>query len=216
MPMIGSVAPLPLPSGTAALIAAMASLPGSAERTERTKKESKLSRDLRRKRPDAVDRLYEEYGSSTFGFLVSLLGDRHTAEDVQQQVFLEAWQKAESFDPARGSLLNWLLMIARSRAIDHMRKRRPEPVDPSLDGHTTVDHRSDGEIDRLLEEWRVSHALARIPKEESHLLRMRFYEDLSQSEIANRTGIPLGTVKMRMVAGLGRLRSELETEGGLA
>lgn len=193
----------------------MASLSGS-ERRERTKKESKLSRDLRRRRPDAVDRLYAEYGSSTFGFLVSMLGDRHTAEDVQQQVFLEAWQKADSFDPTRGSLLNWLLMIARSRAIDHMRKRRPDPVDPSLDGHATVDQHSDGAIDRLLEEWRVSHALARIPKDEAELLKMRFYEDLSQSEIASRTGIPLGTVKMRMVVGLGRLRSELEMEGGLA
>jgi RNA polymerase sigma-70 factor (ECF subfamily) len=164
--------------------------------------------------PDALAEAYERFGRITFGFLVKTLGDRQTAEDVQQQVFLEVWQRAAQYDPARGGLLNWVMTIARSRAIDQLRRRIPEPVGGAEQAQ--FDRGAEGavdEVDRLVERYRVAGLLSGLPREEHRLLRMRFYDELSQSEIADATGIPLGTVKLRMTSALGRLRALLEEEG---
>ena len=72
---------------------------------------------------------YAEFGGTVFGYLVKTLGDRGVAEDVHQQVFLEVWKRSPSYDPERAGLLTWIMQIARSRAIDQMRKRIPDPVD---------------------------------------------------------------------------------------
>ncbi len=151
------------------------------------------------------------HGRTTFGFLLRLLADRAAAEDVQQQVFLEAWQHGDRYDPARGNLLAWLLTIARSRAIDHIRRRVPEPRDPA----STValaDGAEGNKIDELLEHWRLVGVLDQLPPEEADLLRRRFYLEQSQSEIAEKTGLPLGTVKTRMTRALNRMRDLLEAE----
>ena len=105
------------------------------------------------------------------------------------------------------------MTIARSRAIDQLRRRIPEPVGGS--GEPAFERDPDAavdEVDRLIERYRVAGLLAGLPREERALLRMRFYDDLSQTQIAERTGIPLGTVKMRMTRALGRLRERLEEE----
>ncbi len=178
----------------------------SGDRAER-----RLAKRLARRDPEALRELYERHGRATFGFLVRLLGDRATAEDVQQQVFLEAWQRGERYDPARGGLRSWLLAIARSRAIDQLRRRVPEPRDPA----STValaDRADEARADELLEHWLVVGALDDIPATEAELLRRRFYLGQSQSEIAEATGVPLGTVKSRMVSGLRRMRDALEDE----
>ena len=140
-----------------------------------------------------------------------VLGDRAAAEDVQQQVFLEVWQRAERYDPARGGLLTWMLQIARSRAIDHLRRRVPEPRDPAS-AVALADRADETRVDELLEHWHLAGELARLPGEEAELLRRRFYLGQSQSEIAAETGVALGTVKSRMVSGLRRLRVALEDE----
>ena len=141
--------------------------------------------------------------------LLRLLGDRAAAEDVQQQVFTEVWRRAGDYDPRRAGLLTWVLTIARSRAIDHLRRRVPEPRDPQLPDPRTVP----ADADALLERWRVAHLLGRLPENERALLRLRFYDELSQSEISAATDIPIGTVKARMVRGLTRLREMIEAEG---
>ena len=148
-------------------------------------------------------------GAATFGLLVRMLGDRAAAEDVHQQVFIEVWQRADAYDPRRAGLLTWVLTIARSRAIDHLRRRVPEPRDPQLPDPRTVDPGADA----LLERWRLAQLLGRLPEAERALLRLRFYDELSQSEITAATGIPIGTVKARMVRGLTRLREMIEAEG---
>jgi RNA polymerase sigma-70 factor, ECF subfamily len=102
-----------------------------------------------------------------------------------------------------------VLTIARSRAIDHLRRRVPEPRDPQLPDPRAVEE----DADALLERWRVAQLLGRLPEVERALLRLRFYDDLSQSEISAATGIPMGTVKARMVRGLTRLREMIEAEG---
>ena len=156
----------------------------------------------------AIADLYTRFGASIFAFLLTTLRDRSSAEDVQQQVFLEEWQRAASYDPARGSLLTWLMMIARSRAIDHLRRRVPEPVGGPGDLPEAARQDID-EVDRLVERYRVASLLAGLHAEEAKILRMRFYDDLSQTEIAARTGMPLGTVKMRMARALERMRDQI-------
>jgi RNA polymerase sigma-70 factor (ECF subfamily) len=178
------------------------------------REERRLAQRLRRQEPDALRDVYAEYGGSVFGFLLQTLRERSTAEDVQQQVFLEVWQRAPSFDPARGSLLGWILTMARSRAIDELRRRVPEPRDPTV-AVTLLDstqRSGEDDVDDLIEHWHLAHLLTRLPSTEADLLRRRFYDGRTQTEIADETGIPLGTVKMRMVSGLDHLRGLLEDE----
>ena len=108
------------------------------------------------------------------------------------------------------------MTIARSRAIDELRRRVPEPCDPAGTAAELQDTDPERSPDALLERWRVAHLLSRLRPDEAELLRMRFYAGLSQSEIAERTGVPLGTVKMRMVAALQRLRGMLDDEEAAA
>jgi RNA polymerase sigma-70 factor (ECF subfamily) len=136
--------------------------------------------------------------------------------DVLQQVLVVVWQRGASYDPDRAGLLTWVLTIARSRAIDELRRRVPEPIDPAgLTMQVEAADRGESETDQLLEQWRIAGLLARLPKDEESLLRLRFYEGLSQSEIAESTGIALGTVKARMVRGLCQLRDLVEAEEGV-
>ena len=176
----------------------------------------RFARALQRRDSHALGEVHAEYGPTVLGYLVNLLGDRGAAEDVHQQVFLEVWQRAPSYDPGRGSILTWIMTITRSRAVDELRRRVPEPRDPMASPALALAEDSDPERspDALLERWRVAHLLSRLRAEEADLLRMRFFDGLSQSEIAERTGIPIGTVKMRMVTALERLRDLVEEEGG--
>lgn len=154
--------------------------------------------------PVAIGLVEERFGRLLQGFLGEALPDRASAEDVKQQVLLEIWRRGPDYDPERGGLLTWIMTIARSRAIDELRRRRPEPVDP-----TEVQAASgagEPEVERMLERWRLADLLDKIPREEAITLRLRFYDELAQTEIAERTGVPLGTVKTRMVRGLARLR----------
>lgn len=169
---------------------------------------------LRKQDPEALRELYELYSRPVFAFLLRQLSDRATAEDVQQQVFMEAWQKATNFDPERGSLLTWLMLMARSRAIDSSRRRVPEPRDPQGTARVLESQQPErNEIDEAVETWHFSQLIGRLPQDEADLLKYRFQGELSQSEIADTTGIPLGTVKSRMVSGLQRLRTMMEAEG---
>jgi len=174
----------------------------------------KLASALRRRDPAVLAAIQAEYGATVLGYLRGVLGDRASAEDVFQVTLLEVWQRGEAYDPARSSLLTWMMLIARSRAIDLMRRRIPEPRDPATtemlidrDGAHGADH-----ADALLEQWRMAHLLKSLPPEQSEMLRMRFYGGLSQREISARTDVPLGTVKMRMVQALERLRELLDAE----
>lgn len=170
-----------------------------------------LVRSLHRREESAIDRIYAEYGSTVFGFLLRTLRDRAAAEDVQQQVFLEVWKGGPGYDPQRGGLLTWIMQIARNRAIDQLRRKIPEPFDPQ-DSPPTDSLVSDESVDELIDTWHMTHLLRQIPREEADLLRARFFDGKSQSEIAAETGVALGTVKMMMVRGLRRLRDLVEQE----
>jgi RNA polymerase sigma-70 factor (ECF subfamily) len=169
---------------------------------------------LQRGDPSALTSAHERYGPAVLGYLRRALGDPASAEDVHQEVFLEVWRRGPDFDPARASLGTWIMLIARSRAIDHLRKRVPEPRDPQGPDGAALEQREDPSAgpDALLERWRMALLLSRLPDDEARVLRLRFHEGLSQSEIAASTGVPLGTVKTWMVRGLGRLREMIDAE----
>lgn len=178
-----------------------------------TRDERRLAKGLRRRDPAALEELHTLCGRATFGLLLRMLGDRAEAEDIFQAVLLEAWERGGNYDPRRASPLTWVLLMARSRAIDHLRRRIPEPRDPV--GAIALLDREGGEqghADELIEEWHMAGLLARLPVEEAAILRARFHDGLSQREIAESFDVPLGTVKMRMVHGLERLRELIRHE----
>lgn len=201
-------------------VAAFASRTTSAQRAGPARRcperaELRLAARLRDGDPNALAEIYRQYGATTFGYLVRVLHDRGAAEDVQQQVYTELWRRAGEFDPERAGLLTWTMTITRSRAIDYLRRRVPEPRDPDVAARTIEAGQGvEAESDALADRWRMAHYLGRLPEDERVLLRLRFYEELSQTEIAERTGVALGTVKARMVRGLRRLREMIETEEG--
>jgi len=177
-------------------------------RTAPSPAERRIVDGLHRRDPDAVRTLYAEYGPSTLALLRNTLHDRSAAEDVYQQVLIEVWERSPSYDPARSSLHTWLGTIARSRAIDHMRRRVPEPRDPALPDHF---ERSEPGIDPV-ERMAVADLLRRLPPEESAVVWLHYHFGLSQSQIAAHTGAPLGTVKSRTASALRRLRAMILEE----
>lgn len=174
--------------------------------------ELRIAAGLRRRDPDAVRALYAEYGPGALALLHDAIRDRSAVEDVYQQVLLEAWQRGRSFDPARASLRTWLATIARSRAIDHLRRRVPEPHDPS---HAHAGREPSGAwepVAQLVDRMMLEQVLERIPSEEAEVVRLRWQLGLSQRQISAHTGAPLGTVKSRTASALRRLREMLEEE----
>jgi RNA polymerase sigma-70 factor (ECF subfamily) len=173
-----------------------------------TRAERRLATALRTRDDRALHAVHDRYGTAVFGYLVHTLRDHAAAEDVYQQVLTEVWRRGTEYDAARASLITWILTIARSRAIDELRRRRPEPFDPV----TLPEHAVDAPQDEVLDRWRTSHLLSQLPPAERRLLELRFYHELSQREIAERTGLAMGTIKGRMVRGLERLRLILDAE----
>lgn len=166
--------------------------------------------------PEALAELYDRFAPLVLAVARRTLGAAGDAEEVLQEAFLQAWNQAERYDAGRSSVSTWLVLIARTRALDRLRSRgarertaaaaaaEPPPPDTSsrLDEH--VLHRE--------RRRRVKEVLAAIPEEQRRVLELAFYEGLSQSEISTRTGTPLGTVKTRALLGMKKLREALRNE----
>ncbi len=160
---------------------------------------------------DAALRLaYEQFGTLIFTFCSRALVDRGVAADCTQETFLSAWRSRDSYDLARGSLAGWLMGIARFKVLDAYRAapRIPVPHDDrsTSDEPTNEDRYDDRLADRLL----VAHALEALSPRARRVVELAFYSELTQTEIAETTGLPLGTVKSDLRRGLQRLRSHLE------
>lgn len=172
------------------------------------RRERALIYGLRRGEPEALEALHARFGAMVVGYLRHVFRDSGTVDDVFQLVWTEVWRRGESFDPDRGTLGAWVMTITRSRAIDELRRRRPEPVAPAV----LPDEGADPDHEAMHEAWRMSRLLALLPPVEAEVLRLRFYAELSQTEIAERLGIALGTVKTRMVRALERLADLMAEE----
>lgn len=168
-----------------------------------------IARSFGADQAEALSLVYERYGAVLFGYLRGVINDVGRAEDVFQQVMTEVWARRAQYDPSRSSLLTWMMTIARSRAIDELRRSRRAPSEVGLDGLSAF---VTNDAEDLVERWRIADLLERLPSDERAVLRMRFYATLTQVEIAERTSTPLGTVKSQMIRGLTRLRTMLEAD----
>lgn len=148
--------------------------------------------------------LYDRYSPVVYAVALRVLGDTGAAEDVLQDVFMQLWRNPSAFDASRGSLGAWLAVIARNRAIDALRKRKPES---DLD-HVVVSVEPDltEEADRSRVREKVRATLSTMPDAQRKALELAYYEGLTHSEIAAKTGEPLGTIKTRIRTGLLTLR----------
>jgi len=158
---------------------------------------------LRAKGEDAANAmadLYDRYSGIVYGVALRVLADTTAAEDVLQEVFLQLWRRPQVFDAERGRLAPWLAVIARNRAIDVVRKRQQQEDIDELPISSGVDL-EDGSARRLALE-KVRSVLASLPQEQRQALEMAFFEGMTHTEIARKTGEPLGTVKTRIRSAL--------------
>ena len=157
----------------------------------------------------AMAELYDRYSSVVYAVALRILGDTMAAEDILQEVFLQLWRNPSAFDAARGSLGPWLAVITRNRAIDALRKRKPETDIEEVIVSVAPDLA--GQADRSRAAERVRGVLSAMPSPQRSALEMAYFEGLSHSEIATKTGEPLGTIKTRIRAGLMALRKAFQT-----
>ena len=161
----------------------------------------------------ALAELYDRFGRIAYGLALRVVRDPALAQDAVQDAFLAAWRTAAAFDARRGTAQTWLLTLVHRRAVDIVRRedrRRGEQLEdaPIASGTSTDEEASVREQRRA-----VQAALAQLPADQREALELSYYGGLTQSELAERLGIPLGTVKSRVFAGLARLRDLLGETG---
>lgn len=165
----------------------------------------------------ALGTLYDRCSPLVHSLVLQLLGDPDDAEEVVEETFWQVWRQSARYEIARGSVTTWLVMIARSRALDRLRARKgireeyraetPEPTTPPEEGMGPVSPLESAE--RVERGAIVRNALGLLPVEQRNTLELAFYQGLSQSEIAARTGEPLGTVKTRVRLAMKKLKETL-------
>jgi RNA polymerase sigma-70 factor (ECF subfamily) len=167
----------------------------------------------------SFEKLYRRFGAVLFATIVRVLNHREAAEDVLQEVFLQIWEKAPLYDPARGKPLTWALTLARNRAIDRLRSTRRsqrvrDEIEREAHAFDSLDPRSSADAMEAVEKGTlVRDAMKKLSKEQREAVALAFFSGLTQTEIAERLGEPLGTIKARIRRGMMRLRDLLKPTG---
>jgi RNA polymerase sigma-70 factor, ECF subfamily len=159
---------------------------------------------------NAFETLYRRYSRPVFGLALRRLGDRGRAEDAVQETFASVWRAARSYRPERGPGAPWLYAVARNAITDRSRVRSEPPAEPPEEASGEAGPPERAEAGWTA--WRVHRALEELSESERAVIELAYWSGLSQSEIAEYLGIPLGTVKTRTRAALGRLADLLEKE----
>ena len=162
----------------------------------------------------ALAELYDRFGRVAYGLALRIVRDTALAEDAVQEAFVAVWRSAGRFMPERAKASTWILTLVHRRAVDLVRReerRRAEPLDEAAE-RVGVEGADDVAWLRL-ERERVQRALRALPDAQREALELAYYGGFSQSELADRLGQPLGTIKSRMFAGLARLRELLAETG---
>jgi RNA polymerase sigma-70 factor (ECF subfamily) len=163
---------------------------------------------LRAKDQRAMGDIFDRYATMVYSVALRVLKDPGQAEDVMQEVFLQVWNNPERFAQGRGSLGAWLAVVARNRSIDVLRRRRPTESCDEVVLASGTNLASEVERSTIME--KIRGVLKNLPHEQQQSVELAFFEGLTHSEIAERTGDPLGTVKTRIRSALASLRKGME------
>lgn len=156
----------------------------------------------------AMTTFFDRYSRMVYSVAMRVLSDPSEAEDVMQETFIRVWQNPGAFTAGRGSLGGWLLVVARNRAIDKLRRRKPTDPTDMFTLPSSINLAKESERVILLE--RVRNVMAALPEEQRKALEMAFFEGRTHSEIAEKTAEPLGTIKTRIRLALIAIRKELK------
>ena len=164
---------------------------------------------------DALAELYDRVGRIAYGLALRVLRDERHAEDAVQEAFLQVWRSAATFRAERAKASTWILTLVHRRAVDLVRREERRQADPLTDDAAGAAATEDGRGGMApFERERVQAALKQLPDVQREALELAYYGGFSQSELAERLGVPLGTIKSRMFAGLARLRELLDDRTG--
>jgi RNA polymerase sigma-70 factor, ECF subfamily len=158
----------------------------------------------------AFEDLYRRYARPVFGLALRRLGDRGRAEDAVQETFTSVWRSAATYRPDRGPGAPWIYAVARNAIVDRARARTELPAD--IPDEPSTDAGPPDRAEQSWVAWRVHRALEELPEREREVIALAYWSGLSQSEVAEFLDIPLGTVKTRTRAALGRLAEILDEE----
>jgi RNA polymerase sigma-70 factor (ECF subfamily) len=160
----------------------------------------------------ALAAFYDRWSDRVYSLALHLLHEARDAEDIVEETFWQVWRNAARYDAARGTVGTWLLTICRSRSLDRIRARRRRPEDATLDDAAALESPEPDAASALVtsETGRIVRlALAELPAEQRQAVELAYFRGLSQSEIAEKTGLPLGTVKTRVRLAMAKLREKL-------
>lgn len=162
--------------------------------------------------PRGVEMLYDRYGGVAYALALRILRDAGAAEDVVQEAFFNVWRQGATYNTARGTVRTWLLTVVHHRAIDRVRTMRAKTRgDVTIDAMLFLQAKEDtwATVSEGLERERIQHAVATLPPEQRQVVEMAYFAGLTHVEIAERVGIPLGTVKGRIRLAMEKLRDAL-------
>jgi len=164
--------------------------------------------------PTALSDLYDQFGSHVFGLAARVIGDRHAAEDVTQEVFLSLWERPQAFEPARGRLRTFLGTLAHRRAVDVVRREEARRRRAARHAATATSIPDVGElVMAIVAAEQVRAEVDRLPAEQRAAIELAYFGGRTYRQVAEELGIPEGTAKSRMRLGLGRIAQALEAQG---
>jgi RNA polymerase sigma-70 factor (ECF subfamily) len=187
---------------------------GRDDEAEADRRDAEVVRRMVQRDGAALDALFARHASKVQGLLLRMLGSSGEAEEVLQDVFLTAWSRAETFRPEKGSARAWLMVMARSRALDRLRstrsaRRRDESA--GQEQPTVEAPAAETEIERQQLAAAMGKLMGELPAEQRECIELAFFAGLTHTQVAARLGVPLGTVKSRILMGMRKLKQGLGT-----
>jgi len=175
--------------------------------------DTELLQRLQRREPEALGELYDKYGRLVYSLILRVVRDSGTAEDLVQETFIRVWNRVQSFDSQKGSIAPWILAVARNRAIDYLRsaQARHDPVELNQMDHPSLYSEMETDLLNRDSARRIQTAMQKLPDTQRQVIEFAYFEGLSQTEMAERMGQPLGTIKTWVRSALRVLREELGT-----
>lgn len=173
---------------------------------------------IAKSRQDAINELYERYKRLVFSVAFAIVGDRSVAEEITLDVFVQVWQKADSYRPELAKVSTWMMAITRNHAIDILRRQRSRPEansvhweDRSVQNGPLI-HNLEEKIESTLQKEMVRNAVAQLPEDQREALALAYFKGYTQSQISEALKQPLGTIKTRIRLGMQKLRKLLEED----